>query len=204
MPGPVGGVGAVPGPVPRPDWRDHLRDATDVALVGFAVTVAALPVLTAPAAVAAGSAALAYRLDRDRLPTARQAGGWFVRALLPGVAACGVAAVAALLVALDVAAVRTGRVPGGAPVLVATALAAAAGVGVAALTVVAVGRTRCRGWWAALRGAVATTAARPAAPAAAAGTVALAALLAWLLPATTPLVVGFGLFGLHVVARRLA
>ncbi|RBI98867.1 hypothetical protein DRA43_25140, partial [Micromonospora provocatoris] len=42
----------------RADWRDTLREATDLALLGFAVALAALPVLTLAPAVAAAGAAL--------------------------------------------------------------------------------------------------------------------------------------------------
>src|SRR4051812_50026813 len=52
----------------RRDWRDAARDATDLALLGIAVSIAALPLLTAPAAVAAGSAAVHDRLATGDWP----------------------------------------------------------------------------------------------------------------------------------------
>ena len=51
VPVPTDAVSAHPAPA-RADWRDTLREATDLALLGFAVALAALPVLTLAPAVA--------------------------------------------------------------------------------------------------------------------------------------------------------
>ncbi|MFY1689437.1 hypothetical protein [Plantactinospora sp. WMMB782] len=194
-----------PAPAARPDWRDTLRDAADLALLGILTTVAALPVVTAGAAVGAASAALHHWVETGSWPGARTALRGFGRTVLPGAGATAVAGVVAAVLALNLLALGRGVVPGG-PVLVAVtvALAVAAG-GFAGLTVVQLGRQAGQGWRRAVRGAARTTAARPATLLAAAGTVALAVLLcALVLPVLTPLLVGYTIFGLHAATRRVA
>ncbi|MEV1145196.1 hypothetical protein AB0I76_16135, partial [Micromonospora sp. NPDC049799] len=88
----------------RSDWRDVLTDATDLAVLGVAVTLAALPVVTAGAAVATASAAVRDRFTTGTWPTARESLGRFVRAVPSGAAVGVLALVASGLLALDVAA----------------------------------------------------------------------------------------------------
>ncbi len=181
----------------RGGWRDTLRVAADLALLGVAVTAAALPVVTAGAAVATGSAALHHFLRHDHWPGARALTRTFRRGLLPGLAASACAAGAAGLLTLNLLAIEAGVVPGGRPLTLLTVALAAAAAGWAGLVVVRVGVRGGRGWWAAAR-----TATTPAALLAAAGVVALSVLLGVLVhPALTPVLAGYALFALHAVAR---
>jgi hypothetical protein len=187
----------------RSDWRDTLRVATDVALLGFLMTVAALPVVTAGAAVATGSAALHHFLEHDRWPSARASWSVFYRSLLPGLVAAVAVAVVVVLLVIDLTALRRGAVPGGAPLVAVTVALAAAAAGYAALVTVALGADSEQGWVAALRGGASLVAARPMDLVAAAGVVALTVLLAILVhPALTPILAGYALFALHAVVRR--
>jgi len=67
---------------------------------------------------------------------------------------------------------------------------------------VRLGRDADTGWMQAARWAIGTAKRRPGTAAATAGVLALALVLAWLVPATAPLVLGVTLYALHVVARR--
>jgi hypothetical protein len=186
--------------VPRVDWRDRFALATDLALVGVLVTIAALPVLTAPAALAAGSAAVRHRYERGNLPRVRPVLRRFRRGLLPGLP---VLLVAALLVA-DLMAIGRGWVPGG-PVLLIGTLAVAGWLGgVATLALVALGREPDLSWRVAGRWAWDRATSRPWSAVAPALTGMLAFFLALSVPATIPLVVGFQLFAAHMIADRLA
>ncbi|WP_422772135.1 hypothetical protein ACN28C_03295 [Plantactinospora sp. WMMC1484] len=194
-----------PAPEARPDWRDTLRNGADLALLGIVTTLAAVPLVTAGAAVGTASAALHHWIETGSWPGARAALRGFGRTLLPGAGATAVAGVVAGVLALNLLALGRGAVPGG-PVLVAVtvALAVAAG-GFAGLTVVRLGRQGGQGWRRAVRGAARVAAARPVALLASAGTVTLAAVLcALVLPVLTPLLVGYTLFGLHTATRRVA
>ena len=185
----------------RRDWRETVRIATDLALLGFLVTLAALPLVTAGAAVAAGSAAVHHHLEYDRWPAARACWSVFRRSFVPGLLAGLAVAAAALLLAIDVLAVRSGTVPGGTPLLALTALLGVAGVGYGALVVVAVGAEPERG----RRAVAAGVARRGRAAAGAAGVLLLTALLALLVhPMLVPVLAGYALFALHVVTRRLS
>ncbi|MER7419571.1 hypothetical protein ABT346_22800 [Micromonospora peucetia] len=188
----------------RRDWRDVLTDATDLAVLGIALTLAALPVLTAAAAVAAASAAVHDRYTTGSWPSARENLTRYGRALLPG-AAVSVLAVAALgLLAVNVAALAGGRVPGGAPLLLVTVAVSAALAGYAALVVVEVGRRGGRGWRDAARAAAGACRTRPGTWAAAAGVGVVAALLAVLItPVALPILAGYVVAALHAVARRV-
>jgi hypothetical protein len=190
---------------PRPDWRETLTVATDLALLGIAITVAALPLVTAGAAVRVGSV-VAYTFCVDDPPAgrpdARELWRLFRRSLLPGALAGVVAAAVAGLLVLDLLAVARGAVPGGAPVLALTAAVAAVLLGVAVLTVVRLGRVPTSGWWQALRWAASAALRRPGLAAVQAGVVALAGVLAVLLPITAPLLFGYALFATHAVAER--
>jgi uncharacterized membrane protein YesL len=186
----------------RTDWRDTLRNATELALLGIVTTVAALPVLTAGAAIATASAAVDHWCEHGRLPDAATTVRRFGRAVLPGTGAVGIAAVAAILFFLDVRALVTGVVPGGVALLVVTVVAGTALFGTAGLTVVEVGRRGGRDWRAAVRVAVRTGLDRPASVLACGLTLGLATVLATVVPGTAPILVGFGLFALHAIARH--
>ncbi|SDS12511.1 hypothetical protein [Actinoplanes derwentensis] len=180
----------------RLDWRERFALGTDLALIGVVVTVAGLPLLTLPAALAAGSTAVRHRYEHGRLPGFRSLLRRFGRALLPGMPF----AVAAALLLIDLMALSRGWVPGGTPVLVVTAVAATWLAGVATLTLVAIGReTPSPLRWAWER---ATT--RPWSALAPALAGVLAFFLALSMPATIPLVIGFHLFAAHVISDRLA
>jgi hypothetical protein len=183
-------------------WQDTLRAAADVALLGLLMTAAALPVVTAGAAVTAGSTAMHHFLRYDRWPTTAQSWRVFRRALLPGLAATLAAAAGTTLLVANLLALRTGTVPGG-PVLTAlTAILAVTAAGYAGLVVIALGADPSHGWRPALRQAA--TAQAPAV-AAAAGVVLLAAVLAVLVhPVLAPVVAGYALFALHTAAAHLA
>jgi hypothetical protein len=159
----------------------RLRLAADLALLGFLMTLASLPLVTAGAAVAAGGAAIRHQLDHDSWPPPRVLAPVFRRALLPGL---GVVALLGLL-ALDLWALGTGLVPGGPPVLVVTAAVALAAAGCAGLL-------------------AAAAPIRPVPLAAASGTVLLAAVLTLLThPLLLPVLAAYTLYALHALARRL-
>ena len=185
----------------RRDWRETVRIATDLALLGFLVTCVALPLVTAGAAVAAGSAAVHHHLEHDRWPGVRATWAVFRRSFAPGLLAGLATAAAVLLLVVDVLAVRAGAVPGGAPLLALTVLLAAAGAGYGALVVVAVGADPAHSW----RNAVAGLPGHGRAAAGVAGVVTLTAVLAVLIhPALVPVLAGYALFATHVVTRRLS
>ncbi|MFF5054903.1 hypothetical protein ACFY1S_17155 [Micromonospora sp. NPDC000663] len=187
----------------RRDWRDVVRDAADLALLGILLTVAAVPLLTAAAAVSAASAAVHTWTRTGSWPSARATLRRFGGAVLPGVPVSLVALAVAGLLAADLAALATGRVPGGPPALLVTALVTAGLLGYAGLVVVEVGGgARWRG--------AARTAARacldaPTRWAALSGVAVLAGVLAVLVtPVAVPILAGYTVAALHAVARRLA
>lgn len=193
-----------PLPRVRRDWRDTVHNAADFALLGVLTTVAALPVVTAGAAVATASAAVHDWSTGQSFPHPRTCWRRFVRALLPGLGAATVAVVATWLLALDLGALRGGRVPGGTPLFVATAAVATLAAGVAGLVVVEVGRRGASGWLAAARTVVTAANGRPAAVLCAAGVVALTVCVGvMVLPPLIPVLLGYALLALHAVARRL-
>ncbi|MFF0098120.1 hypothetical protein ACFYO8_02175 [Micromonospora sp. NPDC005257] len=184
-------------------WRDTLREATDLALLGFAVALTALPVLTLAPALATAAAALHDRSVTGAWPDARTSLTRFGRALPAGVAAGAVALAAAGLVAADLVALATGRVPGGGPALTLTAVVVAALLGYAGLVTVAVGRTGSRGWRAAARRVARACPERPGVWAAASGVCALAVLLGVLVtPVAVPILGGYALAALHALDAR--
>ena len=183
------------------DWRDTVQVATDLALLGFVVTLAALPLVTAGAAVAAASAAVHHHLEHHRWPTARACWSVFRRAFVPGLLAGLAVATAALLLVVDVLAVRSGTVPGGTPLLALTVLLGVAAASYGALVIVAIGTEPERGG----RAVAASVAGRGRAAAGAGGVVLLTTLLALLVhPMLVPVLAGYALFALHVVTRRLS
>lgn len=188
---------------PRRDWRDTAREATDLALLGLALTLAALPLLTLASAVAAASAALHDRNVTGSWPSPRTSLVRFGRALPAGLAVSAVGLATAAALGADLLALATGRVPGGGPALALTALAGAALLGYAGLVAVAVGRTGGRGWWAAARTVARACPERPGTWAAAAGVCVVAGLLAVLVtPVAVPILAGYALAALHAVAAR--
>jgi hypothetical protein len=185
------------------DWRDTVAAAADLALVGIAVTVAALPVVTAGAAVRTGSVAVRHFIEYGKAPPAADLWRVFRRSLLPGLGGVVAVLAVAVVLALDVAALRTGRVPGGTVGLVVTGLAAAVLVAIAVLAIVRLGAEPEGTWRAALRWAGGTALGAPLLAAVLVGVVALAAAIAAMIPVTVPLVLGYLLFAVHVVTRRL-
>ncbi|MFI1988560.1 hypothetical protein [Actinoplanes sp. NPDC020271] len=182
-------------PPARADWRDRFALATDLALIGIAVTVLALPVVTAPAALATGSAAVRSRYAEGRLPSWRRSLRTYRHGVLPGLPAL----LAAFALILDLAAVRGGWVPGGVPLLAVTAAATVWLSGVAALTLAALGREPEPSWREAARRALD----RPACATALALVNLLSFVLALAVPVTVPLVIGFHLFAIHMITDRL-
>jgi hypothetical protein len=188
-------------PAPR-DWRETVRAAADFALLGFAVTLAALPVVTLGAAVATGSFATDRWFRERSMPGPRELGMAFLRGILPGLGATLVALAGGVLLGVDLGAVGRGAVPGGTPMFVLSLVVAAQFVGLAALAVVGVGAGG--GWLAAVAWAGRAAMGAPLVPTALAVVVAVAVLLGVLIPVTSPILAGFVLFALHVVARRMA
>ncbi|WP_435589088.1 hypothetical protein [Micromonospora chalcea] len=187
----------------RADWRDTLREATDLALLGFAVALAALPVLTLAPALATASAALHDRSVTGSWPDARTGLARFGRALPAGLAVSAVALAAVALLAADLVALATGRVPGGEPALALTAVVVAVLLGYAGLVTVAVGRSGGRGWRTAARDVARTCPQRPGVWAAASGICALAVLLGVLVtPVAVPILGGYALAALHALDAR--
>lgn len=183
----------------RRDWRDSVRTAADLAVLGFVVTAAGLPVLTAGAAVGTASEAVRHFLAYDSWPPAAVVRATFRRRLVPGLWAGPAVLAAAALVALDLAGLRRGLVPGGSLILTVVLIAAGLAAGWAALVAVLTGL----GTPGAPRAATALASARPSLLLAAAGVVLVAALLAFLVhPVLIPILAGFVLFALHAVAAR--
>jgi hypothetical protein len=210
---PAGSAPARPARV-RLGWQEHLRDAADLALLGFVLVIAALPVVTAGAALATGSYAVRHRCDRGRFPPLTDLLRTFARAILPGLAAALVAAGAGALLALDISAARSGAMPGGAATVPLIVLAGVVGAGYAGLTIIHIGIQGGAGWRRAARAAIKITSTSTSTAAgwrrglalvlSCAGVLAIAAFLAMSVPATIPLVVSFSLFALHVIHRKAA
>jgi hypothetical protein len=181
---------------PRPDWRDSVALAADLALLGILVALASLPVLTAGAALATASAASTTYVCTRTLPPFATLGRTFLRALLPGLGATLVAGAAAVPGRPRPAGRGVGAGPGGVPLTVVTSLIAAAAVAIALLALVRVGATGGRGWLRALRWAAGRLAARPWVGVVVLLVVALPAVLAAAIPVTALFLAGFALFAL--------
>ncbi|WP_233604678.1 hypothetical protein [Micromonospora sp. HM5-17] len=189
----------------RPDWRDTLRNAADLALLGIAATVATLPVVTAGAALGTASAALHHWIETGSWPGLRATLRGFGRRVLPGAGATAVAGLAGTLLAVNLLVLGRGVVPGGTVLVAVTVALAVAAGGFAGLTIVQLGRQGGEGWGTAARAAARLIAARPAVLLGTAGVVALAGLLCVLvLPLLTPILLGYTLLGLHATTRRIA
>ncbi|MET0417042.1 MAG: hypothetical protein ABW022_13575, partial [Actinoplanes sp.] len=153
------------------------------------------------AADPSGTAAVHQLVTHGRWPTFTDLWATFRRQLVPGLAAGPLVLVAGALIALDVAALRRGAVPGGGTVVLVVLVATALAAGFAGLVAVEAGRAG-RG---AIRRAWTMAADRPVALPAAAGIVVLALVLATLAhPALLPVLAGYVLFALHVATRRAA
>ncbi|WFE99560.1 hypothetical protein [Micromonospora sp. WMMD964] len=187
----------------RRDWRDVLRDAADLALLGILLTLAALPLLTAAAAVGTASAALHDWTRTGGWPSAATTVRRFGRAVLPGVPVSLLALAVAGLLAADLAALATGRVPGGPVALLVTALVAVGLTGYAGLVVVEVGGNGGGRWRVCARSAARACLDAPTRWVALTGVVASAGLLAVLVtPVAVPILAGYTLAALHAVANR--
>src|SRR5574342_1360813 len=75
----------------RRDWRDPLREASDLAALGILLTLVSVPVVTLGAALATGSAAVHDWVHTQQWPPVRTTLRRFARALLPGLGALVVA-----------------------------------------------------------------------------------------------------------------
>jgi hypothetical protein len=184
------------------DFRETVTVAADLALVGIAVTVCSLPVLTAGAALHAGSVAVRDIIDGSAV---RPSVLWrvFRRSLLPGALATVATLLLAWLLLFNLGAVASGRVPGGLPVLIGTGAVAVALLAACAFGVVHLAQHHS--WPGALRWAVGTVWRQPLTAAMVAGVSSIAAVIGVMIPVTLPLLVGYLLFAVHVVvARRLA
>jgi hypothetical protein len=179
----------------RPGWQDALTDAADLALLGIVAFIAALPILTAGAAVAAASQAVHDRRHLGSLPSWRTSVLRFWRGLLPGAGATAVTLAAAVFLTVDVRALTLGLVPGGGAAIVLTVAVIVLLAGFAGLVTVAVG---CGlGWRAAARSAGGLAWRRPGALVVATAIGVLAVLLALAVPVTAPLVFACWLHALH-------
>lgn len=195
-------AGGAADPLPRPDWRESVTLAADLALLGVALTIACATVVAAGGALVAASVAMDRVVRHRSFPTPGELAGTFLRALLPGGAAVLIALAGATLLVLDRAALASGRVPGGPILLVLTALLAAAGLAAAATALVLLGRAGGRGYRSALRRATLVVTRRPLVAVVVLATLAAPAALGALMPATAVLLPGFTLFALHTVLRR--
>jgi hypothetical protein len=164
----------------RHGWRDTVRTASDVAVLGYLMALAALPVVTAGAAVLTGSHAMRVYVREDRWPSAAVLRATFRRSFWPGLAMTA----AGLALVVDVVAVRSGWAPGGVPLMVALIVLALAGAGAVGATLA--GRPR-----------------RPRDVLAAAGVTGVVVVLALLVhPVLVPVLAGGWLFALHVGGLR--
>ena len=187
----------------KPGLWDTLAAASDLALVGIVVTAASLPVVTAGGAFAVGSYAVRHWCRHRRLPPSRELLVRLRSALLPGAGALGLTLLAAGCLVVDVGLLRRGVVPGGGLAVAATIVVGGWLAAVALFTLLLVGRRPTLPWRTALRRAAGLGVAAPQVVLGPALVVAVAALLAAMVPITTPLLVGYGLFGAHIVADRL-
>ena len=138
-------------------------------------------------------------VGRRRVRTVRR----FGRAVLPGAPVSLLALTGAALLAADLAALATGRVPGGPAALLVTALVAAGLAGYAGLVVVEVGGNGGGRWRASARSAARACLDAPTRWAALTGVIALAGLLTVLVtPVAVPILAGYTVAALHAVAGR--
>jgi hypothetical protein len=179
-------------------WLSTLTVASDIAVVGFAVTLFALPLVTAAAALRTGSVAVhAIAVDARKVTFAEL---WrvFVRSLLPGLGFSVAFAAAAVFLAFDFTVVRAERVPGGPFVLGLLVVAGWALLGVTGVALASLGVDCGARWFPAVRSAFT----RPGQIAAGGAVLAVTLTIAVLIPFTTPMVLGCALFALQVLAAR--
>lgn len=185
----------------RSPWRDAFRTAADLAIVGFLTAFLCCGLITAGAALLTASRAVEHHLAHDAWPAPRALASSFRRALLPGLALSAAVIVVGGLLVADLLALRSGRVPGGVPMLVVVSLAGLAAAGLGAMVLVSAARLRLLP---AVRDALRTVASHPGRLAATASVLAVAGTLAVLIhPVLIPVLLGHLLFALHVLARRI-
>ena len=186
----------------RPDWRESLTNAADLALLGIAVILGCLPLVTAGAAITAASVAADRLCARHAVPGPRDLLAAARRALWSGAAVTVVALVVTTVLVVDVWLLRTAAVPGARVVTAVLALVTAGLVTVAAVAVVRVGQDQASGWRRAMRWSVRLLLDEPGSAIAILATLAVPTVLAVTMPVTSLLLPGFVLFALHVVVRR--
>ena len=168
----------------------------EVLYTGLLITIAALPVITLPAAIAAGIRHLRRYINAEQSHTRTFWQDWR-QALLPGGLVAGViTAAAAIVLALDIVVAQSGALPGGQIV----ALIGWAGliVGATALLLTASAWTPETGWRAAVRGILRTAGADPVGTAYLATATILVGIVTWML---TPLILaGLGCAAFAAVA----
>jgi hypothetical protein len=180
---------------------ESVVEAADLALLGIVAFAAALPIVTAGAAVAAASAAVRDRCADGSLPSWRTTGSRFWKGIVPGAGATLVTAAGVVLLVIDLRALQRGVVPGGATAVAVTATVAVLLCGLAGLVLIEVGRHDGRGWLASVRTAAGTAWQRPGRVVLAAAIGLVALLLALAVPVTAPVVLACYLFALHAWAR---
>ncbi len=186
----------------RPDWRETVAGAADLALLGLALLLAALPMVTAGGAVAAASSAVDHWCTHRRLPPVAVLARTFVRGIVPGLGALAVAVAGAAVLLLDVSASARGTVPGGPVVVAGTVIVLVAAAGLAGLTVVRVGQQAGTGWAAGAAWAWRAALRTPSVPLGIAAVIGLTTLIGWMMPVVVPVIGGVGLLGMHAVTRR--
>jgi hypothetical protein len=175
---------------------DDFRNAADLAILGFLTVLAALPIVTAGAALLTASRAVDHFLRHDSWPGPRAVAADLRASFVPGLA---LLPAGGLLVA-DLLALRSGRVPGGVPMLVAVAIAGLAAAGLGGMVLVSAARFRLH---AAVRDALRTAGSLPGRVAATASVLAVAGTLVVLVhPVLIPVLLGYTLFALHVLGKR--
>jgi hypothetical protein len=124
----------------RSDWRDTLRAAADLALLGIVTTAASAAVLTTGAALSTASTAIHRWTVDGHWPSLRELAVCFWRGLLPGAVATVVGLGTLALLGGNAVLISAGVVPGGTVMLAGTLLLLALVAGLAGITVVQTGR----------------------------------------------------------------
>ncbi|SNY54277.1 hypothetical protein [Paractinoplanes atraurantiacus] len=167
---------------------DSWRVAGDLALLGIVVSLVSLPVFTLGAAFLVAGATIQHHIVYGRWLTFAESWALFRARFVHGLWAGPLLLAVGWLIAVDVAALSRGTVPGGRLAILAVLLVASGLVGFAAL-VAALGS---------LRQARAAVAARPAILAPLGGIVVIVAVLGMLVhPVLVPVLVGFALFAVQ-------
>lgn len=189
--------------VPQRDWKDTVTAATDIALIGFFIVGASLLIVTVGSAAATGSYAVRRWVIDRRTPPVSELWRMFLRWLLPGALTSAVLVVLALIMSFNVHAISQGLVPGGIFTLAPAIVLAAWLVMGVVLILVGLGRYPEDGWRSAIRRAARASVVAPLRCLVLLGVALFALGLAATIEATIPLVVGYGLFAVHVVADKL-